>query len=107
MTTASDAILLGLFKQWKLALADEVFAQSEHESNAAHAQLRTIEDTIRMTLPEGITGIAIKFGLALFIGGERHGVDAELSKTAYEDLCSLAGRDFAAEAEAVVKRRAA
>jgi hypothetical protein len=90
MTIASDAILLGLFNQWKLALADEVSAESEHESNTAHAQLRRIEDTIRTTLPEGMIGIAVKFGLALFIGGERYGVDAELSKAAYQDLCAAA-----------------
>jgi hypothetical protein len=98
-----DAVLLELFECWKVAAGGEAAAKSEHARNRAHARLRQLEERIRETPAQGLTGIAVKLALRRFIT-EHSGAETDQSEAAYRDLCRLIGRDFAAEAAAVIER---
>jgi hypothetical protein len=69
--------------------------------------MRRLEEQIRKTPAEGLTGLAVKLGVWCFIDNYRDDVAIQQARSAYSDICRMIGRDFAAEAEAVVKKRAA
>jgi hypothetical protein len=66
-----DAVLLQLFECWNVAAGGEVAVKSERARNRAHARLRQLEERIRETPAQGLTGIAVKLALRRFIPSSR------------------------------------
>jgi hypothetical protein len=87
-----DAVLLELFECWKVAAGGEAAAKSEHARNRANARLRQLEERIRETPAQGLTGIAVKLALRGFIT-KHSGAETDQSEAAYRDLCRLIGRE--------------
>jgi hypothetical protein len=59
-----------------------------------------LQRTIANTPSEGLLGIGVKLALASFLD---NGADGEPARSAHLDTVRLLGRDFSAEAEAVVE----
>jgi hypothetical protein len=63
-----------------------------------------LQRTIATTPSEGLVGIGVKLAIASFVDSFADGADGEPARFAYRDTVRLLGRDFSAEAEAVVER---
>jgi hypothetical protein len=55
------------------------------------------------TPAEGLLGIAVKLALTSYLEGFADGSDGDVGRSAYLDTLRIVGRDFVAEAEAVMK----
>jgi hypothetical protein len=99
LTTKGDVELLRWWREWLHALdADQGDEERRHE------RVEMLQRTIATTPSEGLVGIGVKLALASFLDSFADGADGEPARSAYCDTVRLLGRDFSAEAEAVVER---
>jgi hypothetical protein len=63
-----------------------------------------LQRTIANTPSDGLVGIGVKLALASFLDSFADGADGEPARSAHLDTVRLLGRDFSAEAEAVIER---
>jgi hypothetical protein len=100
-----DAKLIWLWEKWKQSVANEMACETERAADRAHARTRAVERAIAETRAEGLVGISVQLGLWRFING--HGnVASEQADAAYEALVRLTGKDYTAEARAIVNHEA-
>ena len=103
-TTKDDVELLRWWREWLHALNAEIAATDQGDEERRHNRVEMLQRTIANTPSEGPVGLGVKLALASFLDGFANGADGELARSAYLDTVRLLGRDFSAEAEAVVER---
>ena len=106
LTTKDDVELLRWWREWLHALDAEMAAVDQRDEERRHKRVEMLQRTIATTPSEGVIGLGIKLALASFIDSFADGADGEPARSAYRDTVRLLGRDFSAEAEAVVEERA-
>jgi hypothetical protein len=99
-----DVKLIWLWEKWKQSVADEMACDTERAADRAHARTRAVEREIAETRAEGLVGIGVQLGLWRFINGHVN-IASEQADAAYEALVRLTGKDYAAEACAIVKKQ--
>jgi hypothetical protein len=99
-----DVKLIWLWEKWKQSVADEMACDTERAADRAHARTRAVEREIAETRAEGLIGIGVQLGLWRFINGHVN-IASEQADAAYEALVRLTGKDYAAEACAIVKKQ--
>jgi len=102
--TKDDVELLRWWREWLHALDAEMAAVDQRDEERRHKRVEMLQRTIATTPSEGVIGLGIKLALASFIDSFADGADGEPARSAYRDTVRLLGRDFSAEAEAVVER---
>ena len=103
-TTKDDVELLRWWREWLKALHAEMAAADQGDEERRHKRVAMLERTIAKTPSEGLVGLGVKLALASFLDGFADGADGEPARSAYLDTVRLLGRDFSAEAEAVIER---
>ena len=103
-TTKDDVELLRWWREWLHALGAEMAAADQRDEERRHKRVAMLERTIAKTPSDGLVGIGVKLALASFLDSFADGADGEPARSAYRDTVRLLGRDFSAEAEAVVER---
>jgi len=103
LTTKDDVELLRWWREWLHALDAEMAAVDQRDEERRHKRVEMLQRTIATTPSEGVIGLGIKLALASFIDSFADGADGEPARSAYRDTVRLLGRDFSAEAEAVVE----
>lgn len=102
--TEPDAKLLVLWSEWLEATAAELASRSESDAERADDAVRRLEKMIAETPANGLDGLAIKLGLAMFLGeSDQPDISDEQVISAYADLVRLTGRDPLAEARAITE----
>jgi hypothetical protein len=104
LTTKGDVELLRWWREWLHALDAEMAAADQRDEERRHKRVEMLQRTIATTPSEGFVGLGVKLALASFLDGFADGADGEPARSAYLDTVRLLGRDFSAEAEAVVER---
>ena len=104
LTTKDDVELLRWWREWLDALDAEMAAADQRDEERRHKRVEMLQRTIANTPSEGLVGIGVKLALASFLDGFADGADGEPARSAYLDTVRLLGRDFSAEAEAVIER---
>ena len=104
LTTKGDVELLRWWQEWLRALHAEMAAADQSDEERRHKRVEMLQRTIANTPSEGVVGLGVKLALASFLYSFADGADGEPARSAYLDTVRLLGRDFAAEAEAVVER---
>ena len=102
--TKDDVELLRWWREWLHALDAEMAAADQRDEERRHKRVEMLQRTITKTPSEGVTGLGIKLALASFLDSFANGADGEPARSAHLDTVRLLGRDFSAEAEAVVER---
>ena len=103
-TTKDDVELLRWWREWLHALDAEMAAATDQgDEERRHKRVEMLQRTIANTPSEGLVGIGVKLALASFLDSFANGADGEPARSAYLDTVRLLGRDFSAEAEAVVE----
>src|SRR5262245_3773762 len=102
MRGAAD--LLTWWREWLKALDAEMSAVDEREEQRRHERVELIQRSIAKTPSQGLVGIGIKLALANFLDGFFHDAAGETAVSAYFDTRQMLGRDFVAEAEAIIER---
>jgi hypothetical protein len=102
--TRGDAELLTWWREWLKALDAEMSALDEREEQHRHKRVELIQRTIAKTSSQGLVGIGVKLALANFLDGFTDDAAGEPAVSAYLDTRKMLGRDFLAEAEAVMRR---
>ena len=100
LTTKDDVELLRWWREWLHALDAEMAATNQRDEERRHKRVEMLQRTIATTPSEGLVGIGVKLALASFLDSFADGADGE---PAILDTVRLLGRDFSAEAEAVVE----
>ena len=100
LTTKDDVELLRWWREWLHALDAEMAAVDQRDEERRHKRVEMLQRTIATTPSEGVIGLGVKLALDSFSDG----ADGEPARSAYRDTVRLLGRDFSAEAEAVVER---
>jgi hypothetical protein len=101
----SDIALLTLWQEWLSAFDAEMRSASNYVGDRAHARVRQLEQRICTTPAQGLPGIGVQLGLWMFIAGrDNPDTGDEQAIAAYDAIVRLTGRDFAAEARAIVER---
>jgi len=103
-TTKHDVELLRWWREWLHALDAEMAVTDQGDEERRHKRVEMLQRTIAKTPSEGLVGIGVKLALASFLDSFADGADGEPAMSAYRDTVRLLGRDFSAEAEAVVER---
>ncbi len=103
-TTKDDVELLRWWREWLHALDAEMAATDQGNEERRHKRVEMLQRTIATTPSEGLVGIGVKLALASFLDSFADGAEGEPARSAYLDTVRLLGRDFSAEAEAVVER---
>jgi hypothetical protein len=98
-----DAELLTWWREWLKALDAEMSAVDEREEQRRHKRVELIQHTIAKTPSHGLVGIGVKLALANFLDGFTNDAAGEPAVSAYLDTRKILGRDFLAEAEAVME----
>ena len=98
-----DVELLRWWREWLDALHTEMAAADQRDEERRHKRVEMLQRTIANTPSEGLVGIGVKLALASFVDSFADGADGEPARSAYRDTVRLLGRDFSAEAEAVVE----
>ena len=101
-TTKGDVELLRWWREWLDALHTEMAAADQRDEERRHKRVEMLQRTIANTPSEGLVGIGVKLALANFLDSFANGADGEPGRSAHLDAVRLLGRDFSAEAEAVV-----
>jgi hypothetical protein len=104
LTTKGDVELLRGWREWLKALHTEMAATDQGDEERRHKRVEMLQRTIARTPSEGLVGIGVKLALASFLDSFADGADGEPARSAHLDTVRLLGRDFSAEAEAVVER---
>ena len=104
LTTKDDVELLRWWREWLQALDAEMEAADQRDEERRHKRVEMLQRTIANTPSEGLVGLGVKLALASFLDSFADGADGEPARSAYRDTVRLLGRDFSAEAEAVVER---
>lgn len=99
-----DAELLTWWREWLKALDAEMSAVDEREEQRRHKRVELIQRSIAKTPSQGLVGIGIKLALANFLDGFCDDAGGETAVSAYFDTRQMLGRDFLAEAEAIIER---
>ena len=99
-----DAELLTWWREWLKALDAEMSAVDEREELRRHERVELIQRSIAKTPSQGLVGIGIKLALANFLDGFCNDAGGETAVSAYFDTRKMLGRDFLAEAEAIIER---
>ena len=102
-TTKDDVELLRWWREWLHALDAEMAATDQGDEERRHKRVEMLQRTIATTPSDGLVGIGVKLALASFLDSFANGADGEPARSAYRDTVKLLGRDFSAEAEAVVE----
>jgi hypothetical protein len=102
--TKGDVELLRLWREWLDALHTEMAADDQRDEERRHKRVEMLQRAIANTRSEGLVGIGVKLSLASFLDSFADGADGEPARSAYLDTIRLLGRDFSAEAEAVIER---
>src|SRR5262245_15282853 len=102
--TNSDTVLMTWWREWLKAFDAEMSARDEREEQRRHKQVELIQRTIARTPSQGLVGIGIKLALANFLDGFCDDAGGETAVSAYFDTRQMLGRDFVAEAEAIIER---
>ena len=102
-TTKDDVELLRWWREWLHALDAEMAAVDQGDEECRHKRVEVLQRTIANTPSEGLVGIGVKLALASFLDSFADGADGEPGRSAHLDTVRLLGRDFSAEAEAVVE----
>jgi len=102
--TKDDVELLRWWREWLNALDVEMAAADQRDEERRHKRVEMLQRTIAETPSEGLVGIGVKLALASFLDSFAKGRDGDPAMSAYLDTVRLLGRDFSAEAEAVVER---
>jgi len=103
-TTKDDVELLRWWQEWLHALDAEMAAADQGDEERRHKRVEMLQRTISKTPSKGIVGIGVKLALASFLDSFANGADGQPARSAHLDTVRLLGRDFSAEAEAVVER---
>jgi hypothetical protein len=103
-TTKDDVALLRWWREWLHALDAEMAAVDQRDEECRHKRVEMLQRTIATTPSEGVIGLGVKLALASFLDSFADGAEGEPARSAYRDTVRLLGRDFSAEAEAVVER---
>ena len=103
-STKDDVELLRWWREWLHALDAEMAAVDQRDEERRHKRVEMLQRTIATTPSEGVIGLGVKLALASFLDSFSDGADGEPARSAYRDTVRLLGRDFSAEAEAVVER---
>jgi hypothetical protein len=103
-TTKDDVELLRWWREWLHALDAEMAAVDQRDEERRHKRVEMLQRTIATTPSDGLVGIGVKLALASFLDSFANGADGEPARSAHLDTVRLLGRDFSAEAEAVVER---
>ncbi len=103
LTTKDDVELLRWWREWLHALDAEMAAVDQRDEERRHKRVEMLQRTIATTPSEGVIGLGVKLALASFLDSFSDGADGEPARSAYRDTVRLSGRDFSAEAEAVVE----
>ena len=103
-TTKGDVELLRWWREWLDALHTEMAAADQRDEERRHKRVEMLQRTIANTPSEGLVGMGVKLALANFLDSFANGADGEPGRSAYLDTVRLLGRDFSAEAEAVVEQ---
>jgi len=103
-TTKDDVELLRWWQEWLHALDAEMAAADQGDEERRHKRVEMLQRTISKTPSKGIVGIGVKLALASFLDSFANGADGQPARSAHLDTVRLLGRDFLAEAEAVVER---
>jgi hypothetical protein len=98
-----DAELLTWWREWLKALDAEMSSLDEREEQRRHKRVELIQRSIAKTPSQGLVGIGIKLALANFLDGFTDDSSGESAVSAYLDTRKMLGRDFLAEAEAVME----
>ena len=69
-----------------------------------HNIISQTSQSLPKTPSDGVVGLEVKLALASFLDSFADSADGEPARSAYLDTVRLLGRDFSAEAEAVVER---
>ena len=104
LTTKDDVALLRWWREWLQALDAEMAAADQGDEERRHKRVEMLQRTIATTPSEGVIGLGVKLALASFLDSFSDGADGEPARSAYRDTVRLLGRDFSAEAEAVIER---
>src|SRR5262245_45007733 len=99
-----DAELLTWWREWLKALDAEMSAVDEREEKRRHKRVELIQRSIAKTSSQSLVGIGIKLALANFLDGFLDDAAGETAVSAYLDTRKMVGRDFLAEAEAIIER---
>ena len=99
-----DAELLTWWREWLKALDSEMSAVDEREEQRRHKRVELIQRSIAKTPSQGLVGIGIKLALANFLDAFFDDAAGETAVSAYLDTRKMLGRDFLAEAEAIIER---
>lgn len=102
-TTKDDVELLRWWREWLHALDAEMAATDQGDEERRHKRVEMLQRTIATTPSEGLVGIGVKLALASLLDSFANGADGEPARSAHLDTVRLLGRDFSAEAEAVVE----
>ena len=103
LTTKDDVELLRWWREW-LHLDAEMAATDQGDEERRHKRVEMLQRTIANTPSEGLIGLGVKLALASFLDSFADGADGEPARSAHLDTVRLLGRDFSAEAEAVIER---
>ena len=82
-------------------MKDRACRLQRSDLDRAHDHLRAIEERIASTPAEGLKGIGVQLALWEFIN-QHDDVTVDQALAAYDAVVWLTGRDFAAEAEAIL-----
>ena len=104
LTTKDDVELLRWWREWLHALDAEMAAVDQRDEERRHKRVEMLQRTIATTPSEGVIGLGVKLALASFLDSFANDADGEPARSAHLDAARLLGRDFSAEAEAVVER---
>ena len=104
LTTKGDVELLRWWREWLHALDAEMAAADQEDEERRHKRVEMLQRTIVKTPSEGVIGLGIKLALASFLDSFADDADGEPGRSAHLDTVRLLGRDFSAEAEAVIER---
>jgi hypothetical protein len=99
-----DAELLTWWREWLKALDAEMSAVDEREEQRRHKCVELIQRSIAKTPSQGFVGIGVKLALANFLDAFFDDAAGETAVSAYLDTRRMLGRDFLAEAEAIIER---
>ena len=100
-----DVELLRSWREWRASLVDAEMAAADQGTKHRRERVEMLQRTIAGPTPsEGLVGLGVKLALASFLDSFANGADGEPARSAYLDTVRLLGRDFSAEAEAVVER---
>jgi hypothetical protein len=106
-TTKADVELLRWWREWLHALDAEMAAVDQRDEERRHKRVEMLQRTIAKTPSEGLVGVGVKLALGSYLDSFAKGRDGEPARSAHLDTVRLLGRDFSAEAEAVVEREVA